>query len=58
MSLAELRQIRLFKFIRVDGGVAFMKHVKGGESYKSLGNSALDTRSVVILTVKHFITPL
>jgi hypothetical protein len=29
----------LFEFIRVEGGVKFMKHLKGGTSYESLGTS-------------------
>jgi hypothetical protein len=36
-----LCQICLFKFIRVEGGVKFMKHSKGGASYKFLRTSAL-----------------
>jgi hypothetical protein len=31
----------VFEFIRVEGGVKFMKHFKVGASYKSLGTSAL-----------------
>jgi hypothetical protein len=31
----------LFEFIRVEGGVKFMTHFKGGESNKSLGTSGL-----------------
>jgi len=32
----------LFEFIRVEGGVTFMKHLKGGASYKILRTSGLD----------------
>jgi hypothetical protein len=34
-------QICIFKFIRVKGGVLFMKHFKGGGSYRSFGTSAI-----------------
>jgi hypothetical protein len=34
-----LCQICLFEFIRVEGGVKFIKHFMGAESYKSLGTS-------------------
>jgi hypothetical protein len=36
-----LCQIRLFEFIRVEGGAKFMKQFKGGASYKSVGTSDL-----------------
>jgi hypothetical protein len=36
-----LCQICLFEFIRVDGGVKYMKHFKGGIRYKTLGTSGL-----------------
>jgi hypothetical protein len=36
-----LCQICLFEFIRVEGGVKFMKHIKGGGSYKTLGTSSV-----------------
>jgi hypothetical protein len=36
-----LSHICLFKFIQVEGGVEFMKHFKGGTSYKSSGTSRL-----------------
>jgi hypothetical protein len=39
-SLAELCQISLFEFNRVEGGVKLMKHFTGGASYKSLVTSA------------------
>jgi hypothetical protein len=35
-SLAELCQICLFEFIRVEGGVKFMKHVKGEQKFGKL----------------------
>jgi hypothetical protein len=39
-----LCQICLFEFIRVQGGVKFMKDVKWGTSFKSLGTFALDSK--------------
>jgi hypothetical protein len=39
-SLAELF-ICLFEFIMVKGSGKFMKHFKGGESYRILGTSGL-----------------
>jgi hypothetical protein len=37
-----LFQICFFEIIRVEGGVKFMEHLKGGASYKSLGSSGVD----------------
>jgi hypothetical protein len=48
-----LCEICLFEFIRVEGGVKFMKDFKGGASYRTLETCAIYTENTRRLTLQH-----